>query len=134
MIEVYIDENLPVQLAEGLNILEQPNCDNIVVKSIKVEFGKGAPDEKWIPEIGKRNGIVITQDYNIYRTRAQRDLYIANNVGIIFFKGPKNRGYSYWELVEQLIKKWKEIKKTISKTPRPFALRVTPRSAKIEKL
>jgi len=69
---IFIDENMPKMLAEGFNILQEPENyrldlkDKIVVKSIKNEF-KGALDEVWIPEVGKLNSCVITQDYNINR-------------------------------------------------------------------
>ncbi len=71
---IYIDENLPSKLAKGINILEQPNREGVNVYSIKETFGQGSLDEDWIPEVGKEKGIVITQDYNIHRTRSQNEL------------------------------------------------------------
>jgi len=120
---IYIDENLPPQLAKGINILEQPNGDGIKVLSIKETFGEGSLDEDWIPKIGKLRGIVITQDFNIHRTRSQNELYMKNNLGIFFFKPPSRKGFTYWEMVEHIIKRWTEIKKLSKKTRRPFAFR-----------
>jgi len=51
--KIFIDENLPSQLAEGLNILQKPqnakDSLEIEVLSIKKEYGSGAKDEDWIP-------------------------------------------------------------------------------------
>jgi hypothetical protein len=102
----------------------------IRVLSIKAEFGKGAKDEVWIPLIGEQNGIVITQDLKIHTTRHQNELYKKHGLGVFFFKPPSN-GYSFWNMVEQLVKRWSDIKKK-STDKRPFAFRITPN--KIEKL
>ena len=75
-------------------------------------------------------GIVITQDLRIQTTRHQNELYKKHGLGVFFFKPPSN-GFSFWEMVEQLIKRWSEIKKKAS-NDRPFAFRITPN--KIERL
>jgi len=60
MIKVYVDENMPHQLAEALNTLQQPlnfkEKTQIEVLSIKKVFGQGAKDEDWIPLVGKEGG------------------------------------------------------------------------------
>jgi hypothetical protein len=129
---VYIDENMPPQLARGLNILQQPlnlkEKVTIEVKSIKDEFGQGAQDEDWIPKAGKENAIIITQDYRIQRDKNQNALYQEHGLGIFFFKPPSNSGFNYWEMVEQVIKRWETVKKLASKEERPFAYRCSSRS------
>lgn len=75
---IYVDENMSPYLAKGLDLLQQPlNVklrEAIEVKSIRATFGQGAKDEDWIPIAGKEGACVITQDYNIRRTRHQREL------------------------------------------------------------
>ncbi len=39
--KIYIDENMPPQLAEGLSILEKPNNEGIEVYSIQKEYSRG---------------------------------------------------------------------------------------------
>ena len=77
--KIFIDENLPPQIARGLHILQQPQSIReglqVEVISIKDYFGEGAKDEEWIPEVGKLKGIVITQDYRIQSLKHQRELY-----------------------------------------------------------
>lgn len=123
----YIDENFPYQLAEGLNVLQRPlnfkEPEEYTVLSIAEAFGVGTKDEDWIPEAGKQGAIVLTQDYNIQTTRHQRDLYQAHGLGIFFFKAPSKKGYSYWEMVQQVVRRWDSIKRLTKKTQFPFAYR-----------
>lgn len=138
MIRIYIDENMPRQLAYALNLLQQPLNERektpVEVVSIAEEFGFGAQDEDWIPEVGKKSGIVITQDYNIQTTRHQRVLCEAHRLGMIYIKPPSNKGLSYWDMVLLLINRWDEIKKIARKEKLPFAFRGTMRGNKFEQL
>ena len=134
MTKIYIDENFSPYLAEGFDVFQKHLNSNermqFEVLSIKKEFGKGAKDEDWIPKVGKEGGIVITQDLHIHTTRHQNELYKKHGLGVFFFK-PPSTGYSFWEMVEKLVKYWPEIKKKAAET-KPFAYRITPK--KIEKL
>jgi hypothetical protein len=125
--KIYIDENMPKQLAHGLNILQQPqNAKDgleIEVLSIPDAFGKGALDEEWIPKVGAENGIVITQDSRIQSQRHQRELYLNNGVGILFLNPPSKKGFSYWDMVEKIIEEWDNIKAIVRKNKTPFAYR-----------
>ncbi|HPI30060.1 MAG TPA: hypothetical protein PLB59_10565 [Bacteroidales bacterium] len=135
--KIYIDENMPSQLAKGLHELQQPQNKRdeleIQVLSIKEIYGQGEQDEDWIPKVGKENGIVITQDYRIQTQRHQKELYIENGIGILFFNPPSNGGFSYWEMVKQLVNHWEEIKQIIRKNKVPFAFRCSART-KFEKM
>jgi hypothetical protein len=134
MIKVYIDENMSPYLADGLDILEKPNKDGIEVLSIKKVFGEGAKDNDWIPKVGKEGGIVITQDLNIHRTRTLKQLYNDSGIGVFFFVPPSKVGYKYWDLVEQIIKRWLAMKSHSKKDKKPFAYRCTSRSSKFEQI
>ncbi|MET0394285.1 MAG: hypothetical protein ABW019_14160 [Chitinophagaceae bacterium] len=129
----FIDENMPPQLAEGLAILEKPNNEGVEVYSIQKEYGRGIQDEEWIPQVGKINGIVITQDYNIQRTQQQFELLRNYKVGIFYLRPPGKSGYRYWEMVEKIFAYWTQIKALARKSRAPFAYRIMPRG-KIEKI
>lgn len=135
MTKIYIDENFAQQLAEGINVFQQhlnlKEKHQFEVLSIKQVFGSGAKDEDWITTIGKEKAIIITQDLRIQTTRHQYELYKKFGLGVFFFKPPSG-GYSFWNMVEQVIKRWSEIKKK-SKKQRPFAFRYKSRG-KIEEL
>jgi hypothetical protein len=134
--KIYIDENFPRQLAHGLNHLIQPqnkrDSIDIEVVSILDAFGQGAADEEWIPQVGKENGIVFTQDFRIQTQRHQKQLYKDHGVGILFFNPPKS-GFTYWEMVRQVINRWDEIKQIIKKNKAPFAYKCSPKT-KFEEL
>jgi len=130
----YVDENITPNIAKALAILQNPRVqENIKVYTIRELFGAGTPDEVWIPEVASKNGVVITQDLNIHRVRQQRELYKQHGLGVVFFKPPK-KGYQYWDLVEFYIRRWKVVKDEVRKLNKPFALVVTPKSAKPERL
>ncbi len=135
MTTIYIDENFAPQLANGLNVfqkhLNQKEKHKVEVLSIKEEFGKGALDEYWITIAGEQKAVVITQDLRIQTTRHQNELYKKYGLGVVFFKPPSD-GYSFWEMVEQLVKRWPEIKNK-TKLNRPFAFRCRSRG-NLEKL
>lgn len=134
--KIFIDENMPPQLAKGLHELQQPQNKrdelDIQVFSIKDLYGQGEDDEDWIPKVGKEKGTVITQDFRIQTQRHQKELYIENEIGILFFKPPSNSGFSYWEMVKQLVNRWEDIKHIIKKNKPPFAFRCSART-KFEK-
>lgn len=133
MTKIYIDENLAPIIAEGLNILESPNRQGFEVVSIVSVFGSGAKDEDWIPVVGAEGSVVITQDLNIHRTRRQRELLESHGIGIFFITPPSKTGYSYWEQVEQLVKRWTDLKKKC-RSKRPFSFRCLPKSKEFEGL
>lgn len=129
MTTIYIDENFAPQLAESLDLIQShlnlKEKHQFKVMSIQERFGRGVQDEEWIPEAGKENAIVITQDLRIQTTRHQRDLYKKYGLGVFFIKAPSKKGFSFWEMTMQLIKRWPEIKKLASSTKKPFAYRCT---------
>jgi PIN like domain len=128
--KIFIDEYLSPFLARGIHILETHLDDGFEVLSIKDVFGrddgKGVKDEEWIPQVGKVGGVVITQDKNIHRKKLQKDLFQKHGIGMFFISPPK-KGYTYWQMVEILIKEWKDIKEKCS-TKKPFSFIHRPRS------
>ncbi len=130
MIKVLVDENLSEHLAEGLNAIQRPMDNGIEVVSMKNTFGKGTKDEDWISKWGKMDGIFLTADINISRTRHLADLLKQNDFGAFFLRIPNKT--SYWERVKIIIKHWPTITKLIVTQTKPFAYWVTPN--KVEKM
>ncbi|HKJ30902.1 MAG TPA: hypothetical protein VKA34_03700 [Balneolales bacterium] len=130
----YIDENIAPQIGRALSILQKPLPEKVEVLTIRDEYGKGASDEEWIPEVGKENGIVITQDLNIQRIKQQRDLYRKYKLGVVFLKPPSKNGFSYWDMVTKIIESWPFIKKIAKKEKKPFAYVIRSRSKRLESL
>ena len=92
---LYFDENFSPSLVAGMRALQDGRKgEGVTVCSVEDEFGRGSADEDWIPAIAGKHGVVITQDTNIHRTRAQWQLCHENKIGIFFFKPPK-QGWNY---------------------------------------
>ena len=130
MIKVLVDENLSEYLADGLNMIQRPMDNGIEVVSMKNIFGKGIKDEDWISKWGKMDGIFLTADINITRTRHLVNLLKQNDFGAFFLKIPNKT--SYWERVKIIIKHWPTITKLITSKTKPFAYWVTPN--KVDKM
>jgi hypothetical protein len=123
MIEVYIDENLSEYVADALNSLNKGYFKDVIVYSTKIKFGKGQSDEIIIPSIGSSNGIMITKDLNIHKTRLQYQLCEQFKIGIFFIKMQKGMD-KHWEIVKLLINSWEEIIDKITKEKRPFGYEI----------
>jgi len=123
MINIYLDENLSEYVAQALNFLNKGYFRDIQVYSTKEKFGKGVADEIIIPGIGKDNGVLITRDINIHKTRFQFDLCKQHKIGVFFLTLPKNQN-KHWEMVRLLIEKWEELVEKSSNEKRPFAYRI----------
>ncbi|WP_340077156.1 hypothetical protein [Leptobacterium sp. I13] len=128
---VYIDENMSPYLARGFNILQKPENiklnHTIEVKSIKDEFGKGIPDEEWIPLAGEKGACVITQDYNIRRIYHQNKLCEENKLGMFYFRPPAKNGFKYWDMLALLVKHWPQLCKILITQKKPFMYQITLR-------
>ena len=135
---IYIDENLPSVLAEGFDLLQHPENlrlrlkDPIEVRSIKKEFEEGVKDEDWIPQAGQQGACVVTQDYNINRIKHQKALCEKHNLGMFYFRPPSKNGFSYWDMLQLMVKHWPAIVKIVSKKKRPFSFKITSRSSSPE--
>ena len=124
MIKILIDENLSEHLADGLNAIQRPLDNGIEVVSMAKEFHKGIQDEDWIPKWGKKDGIFITEDYNIVRTRHLSELLKENEFGAFFLRVPNKT--LYWERVKILIKHWPNLTKIVNTKTKPYAYFITP--------
>jgi len=127
----YIDENISTSLAEAFNILQQGLNDDfkkygtITVKSVVVEFGAGTEDEVWIPLAGKGYACIITQDYNIHKTKLQRELSQQHRLGMFYLRPPSKTGFKYWDMVKVLVTHWEQMNKIALRESRPFAYKIT---------
>lgn len=117
---IYFDENFSHRIASGMREFQDAKpSEGVTIIWCPDEFGKGAADEDWIPKIASKHGVVLTQDQNIHRTRAQWELCQQNKLGIIFFKPPKS-GWGHWTIVREVVNRWEEIKRIASTKKRPF--------------
>ena len=131
--KVYLDENTSPHLCHGLQELQKSlNADlkePIEVISIKEKFGTSAKDEDWIPLVGEDRAMVITHDFNLMRTRHQRELCAQYGVGLVIIRPPsKKKGLAYWEQVQLLIKYWLDIVRVASRKSGHYHYELKPTS------
>lgn len=119
---IYFDENFSPHLIGGIKLIQDGRrSEGVDVLSVVTEFGRGQPDEEWIPEVAKRHGIILTQDLNIHRLRAQWHLCQASKIGIFFFKPPKKeKAWNYWDIAQLVVRHWPAIKEVAGNEKRPF--------------
>jgi hypothetical protein len=87
------------------------------------------------PGIAAKHGVVITQDMNVHRTRAQWELCRANKIGMFFFKPPKNKAaWGYWPIVQLTVRLWPEIKRNTTELRRPFGVNIDGRPGKFKRM
>jgi predicted nuclease of predicted toxin-antitoxin system len=126
---IYIDENLPPDIANGLNLLQQTLNKKlgvqIEVRSIREVFGSGAKDEEWIPHAGNQGACVITQDAKIQRIKHQAELCKKFRIGLFFMNQTSGRGLSYWQIVQLCINSWEEIITIALREDKPFCYKQT---------
>ena len=123
MTNIYLDENLSEYVAQALNFLNKGYFRDIQVYSTKEKFGKGVADEVIIPSIGKQDGIFISRDLNIHKTRFQFELCKQYKLGVFFLALPKNQN-KHWEIVKMLVDKWETIVDKITSDKKPFSYRI----------
>jgi len=130
---IYFDENFSHRIAYGMREFQaaRPSEDVTVIWNPD-EFGKGATDEEWIPKVASKRGIILTQDLNIHRTKAQWELCLRNKIGVFFFKPPK-RGWNHWLIVREIVNRWEEIQ-SLSQQKRPFGWIIEHKKAKMKPL
>ena len=77
--KLFVDENLPPQLARGLAALFEGDHE---VTCHRDKFGQRCRlDEEWIPELGREGDwVVLSGDVNIARKRPQRELFFRSNL------------------------------------------------------
>lgn len=130
--KIYIDENMPPQLARALNILQEVTNrregTNHEVLSVVDVFGTGVKDEDWIPKAGGEKAAIITQDYHIQTTRHQRDLCNQYGLGMFYIRPPSRNGFTFGDMTKLLVKRWDEILKILKKDNPPFSYRCTSKA------
>lgn len=88
---IYFDENLSHYWAQAFDLLCKVPFPEISVKHTSERFKRGAPDEEIIPVIGPEQGILVSKDLNIYKTRLQFQLCEEHKLGAFFIKMPKGQ-------------------------------------------
>lgn len=124
---ICFEENFSHRIAAGMREFQAARrSEGVEVIWSPDEFGRGSKDEDWIPKVASKQGIILTQDISIHRTKAQWELCQRNKVGVFFFKPPRG-GWDHWIIVREVVNRWEEIKRLTTSGKRPFGWLVESR-------
>jgi hypothetical protein len=127
-VKIFFDENFSPHLAKGFAAFQAGRkSESIEVLHCTDKFARGTRDEDWLPQVAKMHGVVITQDLNIHRMKAQWAICEQYKVGIFFFRPPKKMNYTYWQWISEVLKHWAKVKELAKNSTRPFAFEITPK-------
>ncbi len=121
------DAQMPVKLVNGLSELDQENRHglvNVQFSHADLMVGQGATDAEVILKAATlENAIIISEDDDFKRIKANKELIKKHNLGYVLYKPPKH-GSRYWEKVVSFILAWEDLKKKIKATKRPFIFKI----------
>lgn len=86
-------------------------------------FPQGTPDEHWLPELGRRDWILLTKDDRIRLTTAHREILLAAGIRAFILSGANLPGSAMAEAFRRAAKRMQRV---ALGERRPFIARVTP--------
>jgi predicted nuclease of predicted toxin-antitoxin system len=130
------DENMPIRLVKGLQILDEDNefgkdPKNNFIHSTELK-GEGAEDPDIVREAKKLKAIIVSEDDDYKNISVTYELVIKLRVGFVFFKPPKKTGCTYDDRIAAFILAWPELKKAIANEKPPFMF-IIERTGKVNK-
>lgn len=127
------DENFPVNLINGINLIEKSNHKSPNMGEIIHTKDLGASnytDEEIIVLAGEHNAIIITEDKDFKHFKHYKALYKEHNVGVLLYK-PYRKKNRYWDKVMSIVDDWEDIKNLISETGKPFVIQFDLKSVRV---
>ena len=119
------DENLSRSLVSGLHGFGE-NVNYLT------EFYKtGTADHIWLKRLGDEGWFAITQDKRLRRRPIENEAIKKYKVGVFVLRGTN---MSHWDIILQVIKAWRKIKKYAAETEVPFVYHIDRYGARIEKM
>jgi len=76
-----------------------------VVKLVRDEFGQGAQDIDWLPEVGRRGWIILTKDQRIRRRPEERKAFVDARARGFFLTAKGLPGPAVAELFADLLQR-----------------------------
>jgi len=122
---LFFDENLGIQLSNGLREFGEDTCHLLDC------FSAGTFDEVWLQTIGERGWLLLTCDKRIRRRPLEKEALKKYKVGAFFLLGKKmNR----WDYIKQVVRAWDKIKDIAEREKPPFVYQVNRHGTEITRL
>ena len=110
---LFFDKNIGIGIPLALEMLKPP----FEVEYHQKYFSMGEQDDVWLPEIGKKNWVVIGHDRKFHEKESELDALKKYKIGCFCLWGanaPK------WDKVRVFFKAYEKIVQVESSTPKPF--------------
>lgn len=119
------DAQMPKRLANGLQMLDNDNLAQINVEIVHADdvCGQGTPDPDIIKKAAELSAVIVSEDDDFKRLKANKQLIKQLNVGYVLYKPPRH-GSRYWEKAVAFILAWENLKTKIRTLQPPFILNV----------
>jgi len=80
-------------------------------------FAPEEEDDKWLPQVGTKNWIVIGHDKKFHKNQSELDAIKKYNIGCFYLWGANDKR---WEKARLFFRAYKQIEQKVNNTPRPF--------------
>ena len=112
-VRIVIDENL-LRMAKGVVRVRR---DTAVFSSPPVDelLTSGILDTDWVPVVGERGWVAITNDRRLRTRPAEAGLAITHKLKVVHLHGLGER--SAWEQLVRLVSRWDGIEKHVERQP-----------------
>jgi PIN like domain len=114
----FFDNTFPPQLAVILRALK------VDARHLQDDFPPDTADVDWLPEVGRREWVVVTGDRRITKKPPERKaLEEANVIAVFMAKGFTSK--QIFDLVSSFIKWWPDIERAVSRVKPGTSLEVS---------
>lgn len=112
---LFFDRNLGRSIPDALALLRVPAEKHLS------HFAHDAPDEDWLPEVGKRGWVVVTRD-NLLRNQMALAAIVDHSVGCFLLPGVASR--PRWYAMRIIARHWDQIERMMETAERPFVCKL----------
>lgn len=121
------DAQMPLRLAKGLPLIDKDNLSKVTINIRHTDevdgLGQGATDYEIIKKAYELDAVIVSEDDDFKRIKANKELVVKLKVGYVLYKPPKH-GSRYWEKALGLIRSWENLKSKIKEIEKPFVLKI----------
>lgn len=114
---LFFDRSVGVKLPSALDFLDVP-AD---VTYHQKHFDTDAPDDEWLPIVGRNGWTVIGHDHNYHNNQSELDAILNYEVGVFYMWGAEA---TVWEKLVVFARAFDAIMSREQETPRPFLFRI----------
>lgn len=111
----YFDRNLGITIPKALQSLDLPVEIHYHQEEFPQEQDK--PDDEWLPMVGDRDWVVISQDYKYHLLPNELTALKQHNVGVFYLWGAEAKK---WDIMRLFARAYDKIVATATVTPKPF--------------